>query len=343
MPSCIILSRQKLPTMDRGRYASADQLAKGAYVLADADGGDPELLLLATGSEVSLALGAHEQLAAEGVRSRVVSMPCWASFEQQPKAIATRCCPHISAPASRWSSELAGWDRYVGPRRDRDDEHIRRVRSVCETQGEVRFHNSPLVEVARQGNDHGEGMMVNRLCALEAEGQAVWLDYLDRSFLAEGGLKRLIEEDGLKGMTSNPSIFEKAIGQGGDYDEDRRALARAISSRAQIYEALAIADIQAAADVPPCLRPAGRRGRLCQPGGLALSGDGHRGDDRRGPAALARRGPAEPDDQGAGDPAGTPAIRQLIGEGLNINVTLLFGLDAYLAVADAPSWRAWRR
>ena len=85
-PSCIILSRQKLPTIDRARYASAEQLVKGAYVLADAGGGDPELLLLATGSEVSLALGAHERLAAEGVRSRVVSMPCWALFEQQPRS-----------------------------------------------------------------------------------------------------------------------------------------------------------------------------------------------------------------------------------------------------------------
>ena len=95
-PSCIILSRQKLPTIDRARFASADQLAKGAYVLADARGGDPELLLLATGSEVSLALGAHEQLAAEGVRSRVVSMPCWALFEQQPKSYRDAVLPPVS-------------------------------------------------------------------------------------------------------------------------------------------------------------------------------------------------------------------------------------------------------
>jgi transketolase len=115
-PSCIILSRQKLPTIDRGRYASADQLAKGAYVLADADGGEPELILLATGSEVSLALGAHEQLAAENVRSRVVSMPCWALFEKQPKTYRDAVLPpSVRARVAVEQASSLGWDRYVGP------------------------------------------------------------------------------------------------------------------------------------------------------------------------------------------------------------------------------------
>ena len=116
MPSCIILSRQKLPTIDRGRYAAADGLAKGAYVLADAPGGDPELLLLATGSEVSLALGAHEQLATEGVRSRVVSMPCWSLFEQQPKSYRDAVLPpSVRARVAVEQACSLGWDRYVGP------------------------------------------------------------------------------------------------------------------------------------------------------------------------------------------------------------------------------------
>jgi transketolase len=115
MPTCIILSRQKLPTIDRGRYASADQLAKGAYILADADGGDPELLLLATGSEVSLALGAHEQLAAEGIRSRVVSMPSWALFEQQPRSYRDAVLPpSVRARVAVEQACPLGWDRYVG-------------------------------------------------------------------------------------------------------------------------------------------------------------------------------------------------------------------------------------
>jgi transketolase len=116
LPSCIILSRQKLPTIDRNRYARAAGLAKGAYVLADAVGGDPELLLLATGSEVSLALEAHERFAAEGVRSRVVSMPCWSLFEQQPRSYREAVLPRSVTP--RVAVEQAGafgWDRYVGP------------------------------------------------------------------------------------------------------------------------------------------------------------------------------------------------------------------------------------
>jgi len=96
-------------------------------------------------------------------------------------------------------------------------------------------------------------MMANRLHALEAEGQAVWLDFLDRNFLAEGGFTRLIEEDGVTGVTSNPSIFEKAIGHDRDYDADIAALVRQDGlSLTQIYEHLAITDLQAAADA---LRP----------------------------------------------------------------------------------------
>jgi transketolase len=115
MPTCIILSRQKLPTIDRAHYASADQLARGAYVLADADGGDPQLILLATGSEVSLALAAHEQLAAEGVRSRVVSMPSWALFEQQPRGYRDFVLPpSVRARVAVEQACPLGWGRYVG-------------------------------------------------------------------------------------------------------------------------------------------------------------------------------------------------------------------------------------
>jgi transketolase len=115
MPSCIVLSRQKLPTIDRDRYASADLLAKGAYVLADAGDGHPELLLLATGSEVSLALEAHERLVAEGVRSRVVSMPCWALFDQQPQSYREAVLPpSVRARVAVEQASALGWGRYVG-------------------------------------------------------------------------------------------------------------------------------------------------------------------------------------------------------------------------------------
>jgi transketolase len=115
-PSCIVLSRQKLPTIDRGRYAPAAGLARGAYILADSSDGDPQLLLLATGSEVSLALETHERLATEGVRSRVVSMPCWALFEQQPRSYRESVLPpSVGARVAVEQASALGWDRYVGP------------------------------------------------------------------------------------------------------------------------------------------------------------------------------------------------------------------------------------
>src|SRR5207344_2204069 len=85
-PAVMVLSRQPLPTLDRTKYASAEGVARGAYVLADAPGGKPEVILIATGSEVSLAARAYEQLVADGIRSRVVSMPSWDIFEREPQA-----------------------------------------------------------------------------------------------------------------------------------------------------------------------------------------------------------------------------------------------------------------
>ncbi len=114
-PSCLVLSRQALPTIDRNRYAAADGLQRGAYVLADAAGADAEVILLATGSELSLALAAHERLTAEGVRSRVVSMPSWSVFEKQDAAYRAQVLP--PAVRARLAVEQAaslGWDRYVG-------------------------------------------------------------------------------------------------------------------------------------------------------------------------------------------------------------------------------------
>ncbi|MGH1559086.1 transketolase-like TK C-terminal-containing protein [Caulobacter segnis] len=113
-PSCLILSRQALPTIDRTRYAAAEGVAKGAYVLAGSDG-TPQVILLATGSEVSLALTAHETLAAAGIRSRVVSMPSWSEFEKQDAAYREQILPR--AVRARLAIEQAGpigWDRYVG-------------------------------------------------------------------------------------------------------------------------------------------------------------------------------------------------------------------------------------
>ncbi len=114
-PVALVLSRQALPTVDRARYAPAAGLARGAYVLADAPGGKPDVLLLGTGSEVSLCVAAHEQLAAERIRARVVSMPSWELFEQQPPEYRdTVLPPEIAARVSVEQASTFGWSRYVG-------------------------------------------------------------------------------------------------------------------------------------------------------------------------------------------------------------------------------------
>jgi transketolase len=112
-PTVLVLSRQALPTIDRGKYAAAEGLLKGAYVLADSE--DPEVILIATGSEVSLALEAHEKLVAQGTRSRVVSMPSWHRYEMQDEVYKESVLPKsvTARLAIEMGSEI-GWDRYVG-------------------------------------------------------------------------------------------------------------------------------------------------------------------------------------------------------------------------------------
>jgi transketolase len=114
-PVCLILSRQALPTLDRAKYAAASGLARGGYVLADAAGGTPEVLLIATGSEVPLCVAAHELLAKEGVRSRVVSLPSWELFDRQEQAYKDAVLPpSVRARVSVEQGSTLGWERYVG-------------------------------------------------------------------------------------------------------------------------------------------------------------------------------------------------------------------------------------
>ncbi|KMO17223.1 bifunctional transaldolase/phosoglucose isomerase [Methylobacterium indicum] len=176
---------------------------------------------------------------------------------------------------------------------------------------------------------------MNPLKKLHAEqDQAVWLDFVARGFVQEGGLKRLVDEDGLRGVTSNPAIFEKAIGHSDEYDD---AIKAAGDERViDLYEGLAIADIQAAADV---LRPVfdasgGQDGFVSLEVSpyLALNTAETLEEARRLHKAVARdnlmvKVPATPE--------GIPAIRDLTADGININVTLLFAQDAYEQVANA--------
>jgi transaldolase len=180
-------------------------------------------------------------------------------------------------------------------------------------------------------------MTDNPLKALTAAGQAIWLDYLHQDILKTGELQRLIADDGLTGLTSNPSIFEKAIGEGEAYDARIAQLAAGGRTETKdLYEAIAIGDIQGACDQfrPAWDRLAGRDGYA------SLEVSPELANDTQGTVAEARRLWAAVDRPNLmikvpGTKAGVPAIRQLIGEGINVNVTLLFALQAYLDVAEA--------
>src|SRR5438874_13090828 len=115
VPAVLVLSRQPLPTLDRKKYAPASGVARGAYVLGDASRGNPEVILIASGSEVSLAVEAHEKLVADGIRSRVVSMPSWDIFEHQTQEYQDEVLPpHVTARVAVEQASTFGWERYIG-------------------------------------------------------------------------------------------------------------------------------------------------------------------------------------------------------------------------------------
>jgi transaldolase/glucose-6-phosphate isomerase len=179
---------------------------------------------------------------------------------------------------------------------------------------------------------------MGRLNDLAAQGQAVWLDFVDRKFLAEGGLQKLVDEDGLTGVTSNPSIFEKAMGHGTAYDEALAEFDRAHpgAPAMQRYEHLAIQDIQAAADT---LRPVYDR-LDAKDGYVSLEVSPYLANDTDGTIAEAKKLWAAVDRPNLmikipGTPAGVPAIAATIDAGINVNVTLLFSFEAYKSVALA--------
>ncbi len=177
----------------------------------------------------------------------------------------------------------------------------------------------------------------NPLLTLQQLGQSVWLDYIRRSLITSGELKRLIKDDGLRGVTSNPAIFEKAITGSSDYTKALKALEKekGLDAKAR-YERLAIQDIQDAADE---LQPVYKRTK-CRDGYVSLEVSPHLARDTPGSIEEARRlwksvGRRNVMIKVPATPEGIPAIQQLISEGINVNVTLLFSQHAYERVAEA--------
>src|SRR5258708_36047790 len=177
----------------------------------------------------------------------------------------------------------------------------------------------------------------NPVIVLGRDGRAIWLDFISRRFVAEGGLKKLADEDGLSGVTSNPSIFKKAIGDSSDYDAAIHAL---VDERdcdvMRLYEQLAIADIQNAADV---LRPVYKQTERAD-GFVSLEVSPYIARDTAATIAEGRRLWKDVNRENVmikvpATEEGIPAIRTLLGEGININITLLFSRSVYRQVAEA--------
>jgi transaldolase/glucose-6-phosphate isomerase len=179
---------------------------------------------------------------------------------------------------------------------------------------------------------------MSKLSDLSAQGTAVWLDFVARRFLNEGGLQKLVEQDGLTGVTSNPSIFEKAMGHGDAYDDSLANYDREHPGAATIdrYEAQAIEDIRMAADI---LRPVYDR-LDAKDGYVSLEVSPYIADDTDSTITEAQKLWHAVDKPNLmikipGSLAGGPAISATIAQGINVNVTLLFALDAYIRVAEA--------
>ena len=179
---------------------------------------------------------------------------------------------------------------------------------------------------------------MNPLKELAAHGQSIWLDYIRRNLIRSGELKRMVEDDGVRGVTSNPTIFEKAIAGSTDYDEALRAmLAKDPNAEVgKLYEPLAIEDIQMAADV---LRPV-YDATHGDDGYVSLEVSPHLAHDTQGTISEAKRLRAAVDRPNLmikvpGTPEGVPAFEQLIADGVNVNVTLMFSMAHYEAVARA--------
>ena len=179
---------------------------------------------------------------------------------------------------------------------------------------------------------------MSKLTELSAAGTAVWLDFVDRKFLDQGGLKKLVDEDGLSGVTSNPAIFEKAMGHGDAYDDSLARYDRDHPGAATIdrYEGQAIEDIRHAADI---LRPVYDR-LDGKDGYVSLEVSPYIADDTDATIAEAQKLWGMVDRPNLmikipGTAAGAPAISATIAAGINVNVTLLFAIDAYKRVAEA--------
>ena len=177
---------------------------------------------------------------------------------------------------------------------------------------------------------------MNKVKNIHDLGQSIWLDFFDRELMDSGKLQQMIDEDGLTGITSNPSIFEKAVSSSSDYDEDIRRLSKEDKSNEEIFFGFATKDISRATDI---LKPVYDEANGTD-GFVSLEVSPHLAHDTEGTIKQARELWKSVDRKNVmikipGTKEGLPAIRKCISEGINVNVTLLFGIPRYLEVTEA--------
>lgn len=180
-------------------------------------------------------------------------------------------------------------------------------------------------------------MAINKVKQIHEFGQSIWLDFIDRKIIFSGALKKLVEEDGVRGVTSNPAIFEKAISSSDDYDTDIAALSKGDKTNEEIFFGLAVSDIKLACDL---LKPVYDESPVGSDGYVSLEVSPFLALDTDGTIKQALELWKAVDKENVmikipGTQPGLPAIQKAIAEGLNINVTLLFGLERYEAVTEA--------
>ena len=290
-PTALILTRQELPVLGGTAERAPEGVPRGAYVLVDEEGDGLDLVLIGTGSEVSLCVGAPRP---RSTACRCGSCRCrrGTCSPRSPTTTASRCCPPACPRSRSRPARRFGWERYAD-----DVVAIDRFGASAPGRrrpGELGFTPENVAARARALlAENGATSMSSQsaIARLNDFGQSPWYDNLARPLLTGGGLAELVDDDGIRGVTSNPTILEKAIGAGEGYDEQLAKCAKDGLSIEDTYWAVVLDDIVAAADV---LRPVydahGRRRRLRVGRGVAEARARHRRHDRAGAVRCFDRG-----------------------------------------------------
>ena len=269
-PAGIILTRQNVPVFPRDEegFSDTSNVHRGGYVLVDADGGLPDVVLVGTGSEVQLAVQAREILAQQGVRARVVSMPCREWFDAQEASYReTVIPPTVKARVSVEAGIAQGWREVVGDHgrivslehygASADFERIYRefgITAAGSRRGRGGQHQgghrlTVIGPATARLDQRRRNNMADHLKELSEAGVSIWLDDLSRERLETGNLADLVRDDHVVGVTTNPSIFAAALSEGERYDEQVRQLAAEGADVDRTVFALTTTDVRNACDV----------------------------------------------------------------------------------------------